>query len=164
MKIMKQIVGVVFVLVSAHALAEPKVTVQLSASDVKVGSVVTGQVWLSDFPQTQGGSLTVSFPTKMLKVERVIVDGGTWNIHSDPGVVDAEKGLINDLAFASFPGPAGDVLAATIEFTVVGKGKGNVILAPSELNPFAAGGELIEVSYESTPLRSRTNKGKKTAK
>jgi len=153
--------ALILVCVSAYSHAEPTATVQLSSTNVNVGDVVTGQVWLSDFPQTQGGSFTVKFPKKILKVESVTVDDQTWNIAANPGVVKVnkgKKGKIKNVAFASFPGPSGNVLAATIEFSVIGKGKGHIKLKPSGANPFAGGGELIDVSYGSTKLKSKNKK------
>jgi len=147
--------ALILVCAGAYAQAEPTASVQLSSTNVNVGDVVTGHVWLNDFPQTQGGSLTVKFPTKILKVESVIVDDQTWNIAADPGVVKVKKGKIKNVAFASFPGPSGNVLAATIEFSVIGKGKGRVKLKPSNANPFAGGGEQIAVSYGSVKLKSK---------
>jgi len=158
LRIMNRIAGLVLICMSTCALAEPTASVQLSSTNVKVGDVVTGQVWLNDFPQTQGGSLTVKFPKKILKVESVTVDDQTWNIAADPGVVKANRGRIKNVAFASFPGPSGDVLAATIEFSVIGKGKGRIKLAPSGANPFAGGGEEIAVSYGKAKLKSKNKK------
>ena len=157
-KVINRIAGLLLICVSAYAQAEPTVSVQLSSTTVNVGDVVTAEVWLNDFPQTQGGSFTVKFSKKVLKVESVTVDEQIWNMASNPGVVKAKKGKIKNVAFASFPGLSGNVLAATIEFSVIGKGKGKVKLLPSGANPFAGGGELIDVSYSSAKLKSKNKK------
>ena len=157
LKIMNRIAGLVLICVSTYAQAEPTVNIQLSATNVTVGGVVTGQVWLSDFPQTQGGSFTLKFPKKLLKVESLTIDEQTWNMASNPGVVNANRGKIKNVAFASFPGPSGNVLAATIEFSVIGKGTGRVKVAPSGANPFAGAGEVIEVTYGTAKIKSKNS-------
>ena len=63
------------------------------------------------------------------------------------GVTDNDKGKVSDILFSNYLGVSGDAALATITLQAVLRGKSNLGLSESELNPFASGGKKIEVVF-----------------
>jgi hypothetical protein len=147
-------------LLSGAALAEPVVTISLDKSGVQVGEAVTALLALNDFPLVEGGGLNVKFDPQVLQVSQVSVDADAWNTAVLSGAVDNNAGTIRDLVFASFAGNSGTAPVATIQFVATGKGRTQISLDSSGLNPFASDGRPIEVLYQNETLSVGVQKGK----
>jgi hypothetical protein len=129
------------------ALAEPLVQLTPDKNEFAVGNTYSVQVMMEGFPQTEGGGVSLSFNPAMLQVTKVQVDSGTWTFVNRNGEIDNQAGLVSDIVFSNFSGVSGNAAIATIEFKAIKPGRSQLTLAGSTLNPFAGGGQPIEVAF-----------------
>ncbi len=140
-------------LCASVAQAEPVVSFNPSKTVIGVGDTFTVDIFMTDFPTTQGGGLTLDYRPSVLQAIGVTVNEAQWSFINQPGTIDNTHGIVSDILFSAFPGASSDSTIATIEFEAVGKGSSHLRLTESIKNSFASSGELIEVSFEQGRIR-----------
>ena len=148
---------------SLNVFAEPTVIIDPASARLAEGGELVVELKLVDFPVTEGGGVTLSFNPDVLNVTAVQVDESTWSLSTLKGVVDNQAGTLTNLVFARFPGISGDLPVATIIFQAVGKGKSELVLSGSELNPFASAGDKVEVVFKSAKIAVKPRASNKNA-
>ena len=127
----------------------------LSADKVDAynGDTFTLDITANDLPTSEGGSVSVTYDSKVVQVVSVKVDGEVWkNFVNRDGQINNSEGRVSDIVFSSYEGVSGDVKVATIEFKSVAPGETEIMLHKSPINPFSSNGEEITVSFAGTSV------------
>lgn len=151
----KGLIGCLLLVLSAAVHAETGVSLSLSTIKASVGSTVSVDVLMSGAPNTEGGGIDVQFDPDLMQVNSVAVDGNTWTFVNQNGDIDNAAGTVTGIIFSSYNGVSGDARIATLELEFTGKGKGEIVLSESDVNPFASNGGLLAVDFTPTEVRVR---------
>ena len=101
-----------------------------------------------------GGGLNLDFSSSLLNVTNVTVNTGLFELFSDPGTIDNNLGTVSDVIFNTFSSNAsGQFLIATVDFTAVGIGLGELLLSESTLNPFSSQGMPLDVQFQNASIQ-----------
>lgn len=144
-----------FCLLAGNAWAEP--TVGLSEEKIKasVGEAIAVDIVMTGFPTTEGGGVTLEFNPDVIRIISVQLNEVAWNFVRREGVVDNEAGQVKDLLFSSFSGVSGAAVIATVTLEGLKKGRSQLKLVESSLNPFASGGQSLDVTFRKSVVRVR---------
>lgn len=156
-KIANIFIGILLFMFTALASADDEAVVSLSKKKIKsnIGSTVTVDLQMSEFPVTEGGGVNIRYNPRVVQINNVTVDASTWNFVNQNGNIDNAYGIVSNILFSSFRGVSGDARIATIELEFVGRGKSKIRLEASDDNPFASNGEPLDVKFRSTRIRVR---------
>lgn len=154
-KRLRQMFLVMAMLHAAAAHAEPTVKLSPATNDFVVGNTYRIQIMMQGFPVTEGGGVSLEFNPAMLQVANVQVDNATWGFVNRNGEIDNDSGKVSDIVFSDFSGVSGTAAIATVEVKPLKPGRSLLKLSPSMLNPFASGGEPIEVTLGSAQVMSK---------
>ena len=142
-------------LMTAGAWAEPTVALSEAKINAGVGDTIVVDIVLNDFPTTEGGGVTLKYNPSVVRVVGVELNEAAWNFVTRSGVIDNDRGRVTDLLFSSFQGASGDVVVATITLETLRKGRSRLKLFGSKLNPFAGGGQRLDVRFKRSGVRVR---------
>ena len=159
MKMKAIVVGMMLLLVGAGVTAGAAPTVGFSESKIRsaAGQTITVDIVMTGFPTTEGGGLTLTFNPDVVQVIGVELNAAAWSFATRDGIVDNANGRISDLLFSSLAGVAGDALIATVTLETIATGRSRLKLVESQLNPFASGGELLDMTLTDSVIRVRNN-------
>ena len=138
--------------------ADPVVGFSHSQVNATTGQVVSLDIVMTSFPKTDGGGINLRYNPKVLKLKNLNISSSTWSFVNKIVTVDEEAGIINGILFSSYSGVSADALIATVEFLPVKSGKSSLSMEESAINPFAAQGYRIPVSFQEATLVVRGGK------
>jgi hypothetical protein len=153
MNIKLLMVAGLLLLASSGVQAVPTVGFNESTVKAGLGETITLDIVMADFPTTEGGGLTLEFNPKVIQVNGVELNDGLWSFATRSGAVDNDKGKVTDLLFSSFAGVSGTAVIATVTLEIVGKGRSQLTLIESQLNPFASDGRPLDVTLKKSVVR-----------
>ncbi|WP_157118003.1 hypothetical protein [Oceanicoccus sagamiensis] len=81
-----------------------------------------------------------------------------WNFATSSGLVNRKGNMVSDILFSNFKGVSGDARIATVTFSAKRTGKTAIRLKPSEINPFASNGSVLDVKFQKTKIIVSKNK------
>jgi hypothetical protein len=151
MSIMRRRALVALAISCLAAPAAPAAMIAFNApatTSFAIGESFSLQLAGSDFTSTlDGGGVNLGFNASVLRLTSVAVDTTTWEFFADNGVIDNTAGLVSDILFASFEERVGSFSVALFTFETLAAGTSSLLLTESPLNPFASGGDLLDVQF-----------------
>lgn len=100
-----------------------------------------------------GGGLNFSFDPSILQVNSVVIDP-KWEFLPSPGTIDNIAGTVDHIQFNTFANPIiGDFNIAVVNFQAIGAGTSALNLSLDDFNPFAAGGNLVAVAFDTATVQ-----------
>jgi hypothetical protein len=100
----------------------------------------------------QGGGFDLSFNPAVLSLDSVTINTAVWDFEPRTGTIDPVAGTLTQAAFNVFSlaPPAGDFLAATLNFTAKAAGSSALTLAANGVAVFGSSiGDPIDVTFGS---------------
>jgi len=153
MNLLKTQLGVLALVVGFNAWAEPTVSFSESKIVTGINETITVDIVMSDFPTTEGGGLTIKYNSDVLQIVDVELNDAAWNFASQEGKLKNDKGRLRHLLFSSFSGISGDAVIATVTLEAIAEGRSRLKLVQSKKNPFASGGQPLDVSFNKSVVR-----------
>lgn len=129
----------------------PVVRSKIPQVALRPGDVAEIVVNVDKLPPVEGGGISLRFDPTVIQVDRVELDPA-WNFANQLGVIDNTTGEISDILFTSFSSPSGEQKIASLHVTVVAAGTTEIVISESGKNPFAGGGNAVNVVFEDNRL------------
>lgn len=101
-----------------------------------------------------GGGLNFSFDPAILQVNSVVIDP-KWEFLPSVGAIDNVAGRVDQIQFNTFANLiTGNFNIATVNFQAIGVGTSALELSLDDLNPFAAGGNVVSVALTNASIQA----------
>ncbi len=135
--------------ISSVATAAPTVGFDNSNISVKVGDIFSVNVIGNDFlADVDGGGFNLLFDKALLKIDSITVLTSLWEFLPQNGTINNADGTASEIQFNTFAHHnKGTFNIASLQFTALSAGIGQLNLSESINNPFASGGDAINPTF-----------------
>lgn len=135
--------------IGSVATAAPTVGFDNSNISVKVGDIFSVNVIGNDFlADVDGGGFNLLVDKALLKIDSITVLTSLWEFKPQNGTINNADGTASEIQFNTFVNHNnGTFNIASLQFTALSAGIGQLNLSESIKNPFASGGDAINPTF-----------------
>ena len=130
--------------VHVTAWAEPQLELKLAASKIENGEPFVVDILQKGMPLTHSGRISIQYDARFMHALGVVFSGA-WNMATNAGIIDNDKGTLTDIQFAASSGNEGSTPIATLWFVAKKPGKSSMTVERIDKDAFIGAGGSIPI-------------------